>query len=875
MEKDLLERPWQELLNDSWVNWNDVVRRGILCSAGFLEALGMIKVGVLVHMNLLVETVMKVRAKAMEEQIRDIRVVVSTVDAWAKYKAGCVKGVIGRLLDNLSLKLALVDEMEAYHIEQMVAAAGCGPRSFETMVFFGDEHQRLENFKHNPLATRLPWVSTVFQSEDKGLELSSACASESWNRVTRDFDERDMDDADAQNDQLSGQQRVTETTNWPKRPFHDFLRNVPKMELNYCKRCGPQVCSFVQNAFPSFAGNFKSDEFAAPNTLFWHVFYDGEQWEKSPIEAREDARPADRASRNDDMPLGWHTGMFGALLAMCMEDVAWVARSQNFEKKPKLLIICPLSRVGVPLHVICSILWPEGDVQVLLAANVRGLSVPVVHVLRHRRRLHVADQYNGLQSDPAGEYLCMTRGQHKTVMWVEKQPLGLPSWRSPSVHVQRMLPSGISAYAVRRNYLLNSNKWWWFELKPVKSEKPWPTRYNECFSWARLSDVEERTIENAFHAAKQPLGDTNSPLPSLARPVHYHHDFMVLLQELLAGEQPVLADLSFASTQDVRQVGISKAQQNVMPEGPELERWLEPEDKKYPGLALGFGMVAMPAPVVMLSARPDAGMAQVCLPILSLHELGPWLSEAPGKAAEDILESLGLLVFGLAARLRPNKIEGLFLQRSWHKAETKVDREWQFWFNKACKSNRVALVIIDPSKKAAGKNNKWYAYLDGGALDNEQSDLLSGFVVKVKDWEWAALTVLAAWVLTCCCPAGPPAWISPSRVVSNLEEDDALEEEVHPEPSASSSKEVQFTEKCHNLCLELLAGVLPRSWPVQNPAEWPIDLGGLVSGDGDHLSRAVFGVVPKVAAERVFPQYEAESCGHLNLAPSAAYLNLT
>jgi hypothetical protein len=99
----------------------------------------MFQFGVLAHMDLLVTEVMKVRTNAWMEELpgpeRDIRVVVSTVDAWA------VKGMIGRRLDELSLKLALVD-MEAYHIEQMVAAAaGCGPRSFETMVFFGDEHQ--------------------------------------------------------------------------------------------------------------------------------------------------------------------------------------------------------------------------------------------------------------------------------------------------------------------------------------------------------------------------------------------------------------------------------------------------------------------------------------------------------------------------------------------------------------------------------------------------------------------------------------------------------------------------------------------------------------------------------------------------------------
>jgi hypothetical protein len=88
--KNQLETPWQELL-ECWVNWNDIVRKGICSSERFLDALGRLKNGVLTHMDLLVTTVVKMRFKVMEEQIKEIRVVVSTVDAWAKYKAGCVR----------------------------------------------------------------------------------------------------------------------------------------------------------------------------------------------------------------------------------------------------------------------------------------------------------------------------------------------------------------------------------------------------------------------------------------------------------------------------------------------------------------------------------------------------------------------------------------------------------------------------------------------------------------------------------------------------------------------------------------------------------------------------------------------------------------
>ena len=109
------------------------------------------------HMDLLVSEVLKARTKSVQEMVGNVRVVVATMDAWCKYRAGCVRGFQGNILDGLKLNLALIDEYEAYDIVQVHAACGCGLNSFETVLFLGDEHQRLEGFRHNPAFTRYPW----------------------------------------------------------------------------------------------------------------------------------------------------------------------------------------------------------------------------------------------------------------------------------------------------------------------------------------------------------------------------------------------------------------------------------------------------------------------------------------------------------------------------------------------------------------------------------------------------------------------------------------------------------------------------------------------------------------------------------------------
>ena len=158
------------------------------------------------------------------------------------------------------------------------------------------------------------------------------------------------------------------------------------------------------------------------------------------------------------------------------------------------------------------------------------------------------------------------------------------------------------------------------------------------------------------------------------------------------------------------------------------------------------------------------------------------------------------------------------LTRVWHKAETRVDQDGDFWFNKVCASERVAAVIKDPIKAQQGKQKKWYAYLGGGAVDSEQTKLVSGLVIITKNWEWAALTVVASWLLSCSCECGELSWPNAARIIPI----EAWEETVDPlDDEAAARDGVQqpqlqkpedlFLEKCELFRNELLAMFL--TWP--------------------------------------------------------------
>ena len=144
------------------LDWRQVQKTGRLPLNGtepLLQALAAFGDHAREHMTILVTEVLKVRDRVVQTLVGRTRVVVATMDAYCKYKAGKLGGVPNGVLQNLVTKVALVDECEAYHIDQAVAALG-GARAFETVIFFGDENQHLEAFHANPAFTRCPWVST-------------------------------------------------------------------------------------------------------------------------------------------------------------------------------------------------------------------------------------------------------------------------------------------------------------------------------------------------------------------------------------------------------------------------------------------------------------------------------------------------------------------------------------------------------------------------------------------------------------------------------------------------------------------------------------------------------------------------------------------
>ena len=178
----------------------------------------------------------------------------------------------GNILDNLKLSLALIDEYEDYDVVQVQAACGCGPKSFKTVLFLGDEHQLLEGFRHNPALTRHPWVG------DAGNRTAGLAQSENLT-----IDQRDVEVYDS-----SRFDRTTKTINPGKRPIHEWLKDgrVPSVELTWCKRCGENVCQFISEAF-TFAKDFKTGTAVAPNTLFWRVLYNGDKCEAQDIGTSE------------------------------------------------------------------------------------------------------------------------------------------------------------------------------------------------------------------------------------------------------------------------------------------------------------------------------------------------------------------------------------------------------------------------------------------------------------------------------------------------------------------------------------------------------------------------------------------------------------
>ncbi len=174
----------------------------------------------------------------------------------------------------------------------------------------------------------------------------------------------------------------------------------------------------------------------------------------------------------------------------------------------------------------------------------------------------------------------------------------------------------------------------------------------------------------------------------------------------------------------------------------------------------------------------------------------------------------------------PDKLEGGKIELTHHKVEVVSEAPSELWFNKSCSSNRVATSFLFPEKKK-GKKVQWKVYLGGGAVDAEQTELLHGAVVLTKDWFWAALTIVAAWILTCCCPCGEPSFVDEdllfTETTSEPLEDDAERDPVHVDEKRPLGLDMEQRAKFATLCAscwdQISSHPAFKDWPMGRPGE--------------------------------------------------------
>ena len=152
--------------------------------------------------------------------------------------------------------VGIFDEAQSYDLDQILAVTAMpGPQDacFKTIVLAGDPHQIVANTW--PRWTRVPWIS-------------------SEGRSMRPAQEQDTDTPS-----VTGRPAPQTIKNPENRPFMTWLTSPARkddvllLELNGCKRCGPEVCKFVAALFPQFCPKlYASPE--APETRLTHTFYD-------------------------------------------------------------------------------------------------------------------------------------------------------------------------------------------------------------------------------------------------------------------------------------------------------------------------------------------------------------------------------------------------------------------------------------------------------------------------------------------------------------------------------------------------------------------------------------------------------------------------
>ena len=128
-----------------------------------------------------------------------------------------------------------------------------------------------------------------------------------------------------------------------------------------------------------------------------------------------------------------------------------------------------------------------------------------------------------------------------------------------------------------------------------------------------------------------------------------------------------------------------------------------------------------------ISPTQETGITRVCLPLIQDDSVD----------VEEAITSICSVAWVLGKKLGIFERTETQIARALHKM--KIEEEsGEMWFNKSCRSGRIATTIIRHG------NFLVYMYLGGGAVGDEQSQILSGIVVNCKSWRWAYLVCAAA-----------------------------------------------------------------------------------------------------------------------------------
>ena len=82
---------------------------------GLLQAKSLLEV----HLKYLFHKVMMKREELFEEHVKNAAIIISTADAWVKMRAGESGGVARQVVQKLTMKAMLVEEMQAYEFLQV------------------------------------------------------------------------------------------------------------------------------------------------------------------------------------------------------------------------------------------------------------------------------------------------------------------------------------------------------------------------------------------------------------------------------------------------------------------------------------------------------------------------------------------------------------------------------------------------------------------------------------------------------------------------------------------------------------------------------------------------------------------------------------